>query len=86
MQKKQKKKHIMVLVKNGNKNCKVLFFKERDEAKSYIVDTYRNEIKKAPFYDYNNSYISKDHTYAQISAGVYSVKIMLCKNQKRYRR
>ena len=86
MQTRQRKRHVMVLVKNGNRNCKVLFFKERDEAKAYIIETYRNEIKKAPFYDYNNSYITNDQTYAQVNAGIYSVKIMLYKNRKKYKK
>ena len=85
MQKRRMRKQVLVVIKKGNRSSQVNYFKERREAQKFIANLYREEIKKAPFYDYNNSYIIEEQTYAQISAGLYSVKFFLCEDQRKYK-
>lgn len=73
---------ILVFIAKSNHMKKAVWFDEEDDAKEYLVDTYRREIKIVPYYDYKESYITEDGEYAQIAAGIYSTKIYLCKDFK----
>ena len=68
-------KQLIIVTKNGWTRAEAIWCNSTKTAREYISCRYLKEIKKAPFYDYVNSYITPDWTYAQVSAGVYSVKI-----------
>lgn len=80
-----KSQWVLVVMKKGNRNCEALWFEHENEAKDFIVQKYRESIKKAPFYDFENSYISDEHTYAKVTSGLSSIKLMLCKNIRHYK-
>lgn len=75
-------KQLVIVTKNGWTMAEAIWCNSMRTAKEYISCRYLKEIKKAPFYDYVNSYITPDWTYAQVSAGVYSVKIRLCEKNR----
>lgn len=81
-----KDKWVLVIVKRGNRNCEAIWFEHESEAKDFIIQKYRDSIKKVPFYDFENSYISPEHSYAKVSSGLYSIKLMLCKNIRHYKK
>ena len=55
-------------------------------ATEYMKQRYVDEIRKAPFYDYEHSFISRSFKYAQVSAGVFGVKMWVCCNSRYYKR
>jgi hypothetical protein len=78
-------KEIMVAVVNSSKSKVELFkFINEEEAKNYIKQRYTSEIRNAPIYDYEHTFIDKSFRNAKVSAGVYSVNIIMCKNVKSY--
>ena len=79
-------KQILVIVSNSNNaKMEVYQFVNEEDAKNYIKDRYVKEIRKAPVYDYENTYIDKSFRNAVVSAGIeYSVKISMCCNVRRF--
>lgn len=73
---------VLVFITKCNHKKVAVWCDDENEAKEYLVDTYRREIKVVPYYDYKESYITEDEEYAQIAAGIYSTKIYLCKEFK----
>lgn len=75
---------VLVFITKCNHKKVAVWFDDENEAKAYLVDTYRREIKIVPYYDYKESYITENGEYAQIAAGIYSTKIYLC-NEFKYK-
>lgn len=79
-------KRIRVIVIGTNKKAEVIKCLNINEAKEYIKAKYVEEIRKAPFYDYEHSFVSRSFKYAQVSAGVFGVKMWICNNSRYYKR
>lgn len=79
-------KKTRVIIVQSNKRTEVIECSNVSDATEYIKERYINEIRKAPFYDYEHSFISRSFKYAQVSAGVFGVKMWICNNCKYYKR
>lgn len=74
-------KQIVVVVVNSSKSVMEVYnYINEEEAKKYVKERYLIEIQNAPYYDFENSYISKNFRKAKVCAGNYNVRISLCSN------
>lgn len=67
-------KKISVIIIHSNKRAEVIECLNISDAIEYMKQRYVDEIRKAPFYDYEHSFISRSFKYAQVSAGVFRNK------------
>lgn len=79
-------KKISVIIIHSNKKAEVIECLNISDATEYMKQRYVDEIRKAPFYDYEHSFISRSFKYAQVSAGVFGVKMWVCCNSRYYKR
>lgn len=79
-------KKISVIIIHSNKKAEVIKCLNISDATEYMKQRYVDEIRKAPFYDYEHSFISRSFKYAQVSAGVFGVKMWVCCNSRYYKR
>lgn len=79
-------KKISVIIIHSNKKVEVIECSNISDATEYMKQRYVDEIRKAPFYDYEHSFISRSFKYAQVSAGVFGVKMWICCNSRYYKR
>ena len=79
-------KKISVIIIHSNKRAEVIECLNISDATEYMKQRYVDEIRKAPFYDYEHSFISRSFKYAQVSAGVFGVKMWVCCNSRYYKR
>ena len=61
-------------------NIKAFRFYDRDSATEFLKETYTNIIREIELYDYENSYITKEFDFAQVSSGINTYRIFLCDN------
>ena len=79
-------KKISVIIIHSNKKAEVIKCLNISDATEYMKQRYVDEIRRAPFYDYEHSFISRSFKYAQVSAGVFGVKMWVCCNSRYYKR
>lgn len=79
-------KKVNVIIIHSNKRAEVIECSNISAATEYMKHRYVDEIRKAPFYDYEHSFISRSFKYAQVSAGVFGVKMWICCNCRYYKR
>ena len=79
-------KKTSVIIIHSNKKAEVVECSNISDATEYMKQRYIEEIRKAPFYDYEHSFISRSFKYAQVSAGVFGVKMWVCNNSRYYKR
>ena len=79
-------KKVSVIIIHSNKRAEVIECSNISAATEYMKQRYVDEIRKAPFYDYEHSFISRNFKYAQVSAGVFGVKMWICCNSRYYKR
>lgn len=79
-------KKTSVIIVYSNKKAEVVECSNISDATEYMKQRYIEEIRKAPFYDYEHSFISRSFKYAQVSAGVFGVKMWICNNSRCYKR
>ena len=79
-------KKISVIIIHSNNRAEVIECSNISDATEYMKQRYVDEIRKAPFYDYEHSFISRSFKYAQVSAGVFGVKMWICCNSRYYKR
>lgn len=79
-------KKTSVIIIHSNKRAEVIECQNISDATEYMKQRYVDEIRKAPFYDYERSFISKSFKYAQVSAGAFGVKMWICCNSRYYKR
>ena len=72
-----RKKTTFVVITKSNRVKEIVSLESQDDAISYVEEKYLYYIKMVPRYDYKNSFIKDDRSLAVISAGIFSVKIML---------
>lgn len=71
-------KEVYVIIIKSNQVKEIISVNGTEkEAITYIEDRYREFIKTIPDYNFKESFLSPDHTYGKISAGIFSIKIML---------
>ena len=70
-------KKISVIIIHSNKRAEVIECLNISDAIEYMKQRYVDEIRKAPFYDYEHSFIS---------AGVFGIKMWICCNSRYYKR
>ena len=81
---KETKKEVCVIITKSNQVKEIISI-DKEQAIDYIEDRYREFIKTVPNYNFRESFLSPDRTYGKISAGIFSIKIMLYNgNIKRY--
>lgn len=74
-----KKEKVLIIVSKSNQVKEVYECESEDDAKDFLLEKYKQIIKIIEPFDHHNTYISKDFTNAKISAGIYSIKLMLYK-------
>lgn len=79
-------KRVKVIVVGTNKRAEVIECSNTNEAREYIKTRYIEEIRRAPFYDYEHSFVIRSFKYAQVSAGVFGVKMWICCDSRYYKR
>lgn len=72
-----RKKTTFVVITKSNRVKEIVSLESQDDAISYVEEKYLYYIKTVPRYDYKNSFIKDDRSLAVVSAGIFSVKIML---------
>ncbi len=72
-----KKQTTFVVIAKSNRVKEITALESKDDAISYVEEKYLYYIRTVPRYDYKNSFIKDDRSLAVISAGIFSVKIML---------
>ena len=72
-----KKQTIFVVITKSNRVKEITALESKDDAISYVEEKYLYYIRTVPRYDYKNSFIKDDRSLAVVSAGIFSVKIML---------
>ncbi len=80
-------KEVYVIITKSNQVKEIISIDGTEEnAITYIEDRYREFIRTVPNYNFRESFLSPDHTYGRIAAGVFSIKIMLYQgNMKKYK-
>lgn len=72
-----RKNTTFVVITKSNKVKEITALESKDDAKSYVEEKYVHYIRTVPKYDYMNSFIKDDKSVAVVSAGIFSVKIMM---------
>lgn len=72
-----KKQTTFVVITKSNRVKEITALESKDDAISYVEEKYLYYIRTVPRYDYKNSFIKDDRSLAVVSAGIFSVKIML---------
>ena len=72
-----RKKTTFVVITKSNRVKEIVSLESQDDAISYVEEKYLYYIKTVLRYDYKNSFIKDDRSLAVVSAGIFSVKIML---------
>ena len=72
-----RKKTTFVVTTKSNRVKEIVSLESQDDAISYVEEKYLYYIKSVPRYDYKNSFIKDDRSLAVVSAGIFSVKIMI---------
>ena len=60
---KETEKEVCVIITKSNQ-VKEIVFVDEDQATGYIEDRYREFIKTVPNYNFRESYLSPDRTFA----------------------
>ncbi len=72
-----RKKTTFVVTTKSNRVKEIVTLESKDDAISYVEEKYLYYIRTLPRYDYKNSFIKDDRSLAVVSAGIFSVKIMI---------
>lgn len=74
-------KKTRVVIQNNTKmqivECSNIY-----NAMEYIKKRYVAELRNAAFYDYEHSFIAKNYSYAQVSAGTRNIKMWVSSSNK----
>lgn len=72
-----RKSTAFVVTTKSNKVKEIVELESKDDAISYVEEKYLYYIRTVPRYDYEKSFIKDDRSLAIVSAGIFSIKIML---------
>lgn len=72
-----RKSTAFVVTTKSNKVKEIVELESKDDAISYVEEKYLYYIRTVPRYDYEHSFIKDDRSLAIVSAGIFSIKIML---------